>query len=69
MSKVLLHDALQASYGVKKGEDALKKAGYKYDSMLSSHNQKVWVNPQSKKMLFNVAGSHNVRDFVVTVVS
>lgn len=31
MSKVLLHDALQASYSVKKGEDALRKAGYKYD--------------------------------------
>jgi hypothetical protein len=69
MSKVLLHDALQASYGDKKGENALKKAGYKYDSMLSSHKQKVWVNPQSKKMLFNVAGSHNIRDFVITDVA
>jgi hypothetical protein len=69
MTKVLLHDALQASYGDKKGEDALRKAGYKYDSMLSSHKQKVWINPQTKKILFNVAGSHNVRDFVITDVA
>ena len=29
MSKVLLYDELQASYGDKKGENALKKARYK----------------------------------------
>ncbi len=69
MTRVLLHDALQASYGDKKGEDALRKAGYKYDSILSSHKLKVWINPQTKKMLFNVAGSHNVRDFVITDVA
>ena len=49
MTKVLLHDALQASYGDKKGEDALRKAGYKYDSMLSSHKQKVWVTHKLRK--------------------
>jgi predicted alpha/beta-fold hydrolase len=31
--------------------------------MLSNHNQQVWYNPNTKKMLFNVAGTHNLKDW------
>jgi hypothetical protein len=57
MGKVLLHDVLQASYHDEKGKRELAKNGYKYDSMLSSKNQQVWVNPKSHKLLFTVAGT------------
>jgi len=55
--KVKLHDVLQASYNDEKGKRELIKAGYKYDSMLSSKNNKVWVNPKKHKLLYTVAGT------------
>ena len=58
-----LYDALKSSYGDKKSQDKLKSSGYNYDSMLSNHNQQVWYNPNTKKMLFNVAGTHNLQDW------
>lgn len=58
-----LHDALKSSYGDRKARDQLKNSGYNYDSMLSNHNQQVWYNPNTKKMLFNVAGTHNLKDW------
>jgi len=58
-----LHDALKSSYGDKRSKEKLRNAGYKYDSMLSNHNQQVWYNPNDKKMLFNVAGTHNLKDW------
>jgi hypothetical protein len=60
---VKLYDALKSSYGDKKSQQQLKNAGYNYDSMLSNHNQQVWYNPNTKKMLFNVAGTHNLKDW------
>ena len=66
MTKIKFHDILQSSYGVKKYDDVLKRAGYNYDSMLSNHNQQVWFHPKKQKLLFNVAGSHNTKDFLIT---
>lgn len=60
---VNLYDALKSSYGNKRSQEQLKSAGYNYDSMLSNHNQQVWYNPNTKKMLFNVAGTHNLKDW------
>ncbi len=60
---IKLYDALKSSYGDKKSQQQLKNAGYNYDSMLSNHNQQVWYNPNTKKMLFNVAGTHNLKDW------
>lgn len=57
-----LYDALKSSYGDKKSKEQLSNAGYKYDSMLSNHNQQVWYNPNDKKLLYNVAGTHNLKD-------
>jgi dienelactone hydrolase len=59
---VSLYDTLKSSYGDKKAKDKLSQAGYRYDSMLSNHNQQVWYNPNEKKLLYNVAGTHNIRD-------
>ena len=63
MSKLTLYDALKSSYGDVQARDKLKSAGYNYDSMLSNHNQQVWVNPNEKKLLYNVAGTHNLTDW------
>jgi len=60
---VSLYDALKSSYGDRRSKEKLKNAGYNYDSMLSNHNQQVWYNPNDKKMLFNVAGTHNLKDW------
>ena len=60
---VKLYDALKSSYGDRQSQDKLKNAGYNYDSMLSNHNQQVWYNPNTKRILFNVAGTHNLKDW------
>lgn len=57
-----LYDSLKSSYGDKKARENLSNAGYNYDSMLSSKNQQVWYNPNDKKLLYNVAGTHNLAD-------
>lgn len=38
--------------------------GYTYDRKLSSHNQQVYYNPSSNHLIFNVTGTHNMRDLV-----
>jgi len=58
-----LYDTLKSSYGDKQASQKLANAGYKYDSMLSNHNQQVWYNPNEKKLLYNVAGTHNLADW------
>jgi hypothetical protein len=42
---VNLYDTLKSSYSDKMLSETLARAGYKYDSMLSNHNEQVWVNP------------------------
>lgn len=56
-----LFDVLKNSYRNK--SDAFNKQGYQYDKELSNHNQQVYFNPDSKKMLVSVAGTHNLRDW------
>ena len=62
MGKVKLYDALKASYGHKNNEANLIKNGYIKDNELSSHNQSVYYNPKKKKILYGVAGTHNLTD-------
>jgi hypothetical protein len=59
---VNLYDSLKSSYGDKKSREKIKNLGYNYDSMLSNHNQQVWYNPNENKLLYNVAGTHNLKD-------
>lgn len=58
-----LYDALKSSYGDKKSKEKLSNAGYNYDSILSNHNQQVYYNPKENKLLYNVAGTHNLKDW------
>jgi len=60
--KVDLHDALKASYGHKENENNILKKGYKKDTELSSHNQSVYYHPKKQKLLYTVAGTHNLSD-------
>lgn len=59
---ITLYDSLKSSYNDKNARTKLSNAGYKYDSMLSNHNQQVWYHPEQKKLLYNVAGTHNLKD-------
>lgn len=60
-ASVELHDVLKNSYKPK--ENAFKNQGYQFDKDLSNHNQQVYYNPNNKKLLFSVAGTHNLSDW------
>lgn len=36
--------------------------GYQLDNELSDHNQSVYYNPENRKLLYSVTGSHNLSD-------
>ena len=55
-----LHDVLKNSYSNKHRENM---NGYKLDKELSSTNQQVYYNPEHKKLVVSVAGTHNLRDW------
>jgi len=57
-----LYDTLNASYGDKKSEQKIMEQGYVKDSKLSSGNQQVYFNPNEKKLMMNIAGTHNWSD-------
>jgi hypothetical protein len=57
-----LYDAINSSYGDKDSNKKIEDKGYIKDIKLSNHNQSVYVNPNEKKMLFNVSGTHNLSD-------
>jgi tetratricopeptide (TPR) repeat protein len=58
--KLDLHDVLKNSYSNKHRENM---NGYKLDKELSNHNQQVYYNPEHKKIVVSVAGTHNARDW------
>lgn len=66
---VNLYDALSSSYGNKQSTEKIEKAGYIKDDNLSNHNESVFYNPTSKKLLYSVAGSHNLYDWIVPDVA
>jgi len=45
----------------------MNKYGYKIDNDLSNENQQVYFNPDKKKLLMNVTGSHNLSDAMTDV--
>ena len=55
-----LHDVLKNSYSKNHKENM---NGYKIDKELSNHNQQVYYNPEHKKLVVSVAGTHNLRDW------
>jgi hypothetical protein len=61
-----LYDSLRVGYisdENNKGAE-MAKYGYQIDKKLSNENQQVYYNPESKKLLYNVTGSHNLTDWV-----
>jgi hypothetical protein len=64
MTDVNLYDVLKASYKDKnKQENTLKKFGYQRDNDLSSENHQAYYNPNNKKLIFSVTGTHNLSDW------
>jgi len=62
-NKINLYNALNNSYASRdKQKGAFKNQGYVFDSDLSNDNQQVYYNPGQKKLLYSIAGTHNLRD-------
>ena len=61
---ISLKTAIQSSYGNKKAKQKILNEGYVKDKKLSSANQKVFYNPETGNLLFNVAGSRTAKDFL-----
>jgi len=59
-----LYDTLHYSYQpLKEQKKFYKTKGYYLDKKLSNDNQQVLYNPTSKKLLYNIAGTHNLKDW------
>lgn len=61
-----LYDSLRVGYigdENKQGKE-MGRFGYQIDKKLSNENQQVYYNPETKKLLYNVTGSHNLSDWV-----
>jgi len=61
-----LYDSLRIGYlpsETKQGQE-MSKYGYQIDKGLSNENQQVYYNPENKKLLYNVTGSHNLGDWI-----
>jgi len=63
---ISLKTAIKSAYGDKKSKQKIIKEGFVKDKKLSSGNQKIFFNPSTNSLLFNIAGSHNIADFAYT---
>jgi hypothetical protein len=61
-----LYDSLRVGYlpSEKQQGQEMAKYGYFIDKKLSNDNQQVYYNPETKKLLYNVTGSHSLQDWV-----
>jgi len=61
-----LYDTLRVGYlpNEKQQGSEMAKYGYQIDKKLSNDNQQVYYNPETKKLLYNVTGSHSLQDWV-----
>ena len=58
------YDSLKASYNnPHEQKTSLSRYGYERDDVLSDHNQQAYYNKTTKKLLYNVTGTHNLRDW------
>ena len=64
MSRLNITDVVKAGYDPNK-RNVVTNSGYRYDDDLSNHNQQVYYNPNEKKLLVNVTGSHNAKDWLI----
>ena len=62
-NKISFHKAVKNSYASRdKQKEAFKNEGFVYDSDLSNHNEQVYYSPSQKKLLYTIAGTHNLSD-------
>ena len=61
---ISLKSAVKSAYGDKKSKQKILNKGYVKDKRLSSANQKIFYNPDTGNLLFNVAGSRTAKDFL-----
>ena len=63
---ISLYDSLRIGYigDIKKQGNEMSKYGYQIDKGLSNDNQQVYYNPDNKKLLYNITGSHTLQDWV-----
>jgi len=61
-----LYDTLRVGYLPSESQQGkqMSKYGYQIDKGLSNENQQVYYNPENKKLLYNITGSHNLTDWV-----
>ena len=61
-----LYDTLRVGYLPSESQQGreMAKYGYQIDKGLSNDNQQVYYNPETKKLLYNVTGSHTLGDWV-----
>lgn len=57
-----VYTALKASYRDKGAAQRLTQSGFLQDTGMSDHRQQVWYNPNEKKLLMTVAGTHTRHD-------
>ena len=61
---ISLKTVVKSAYGDKKSKQKILNEGYVKDKKLSSANKKVFFNPNTNSLLFNVAGSRTAKDFL-----
>ena len=58
------YDSLKASYtNPHEQKTSLSRYGYGRDDALSNHNQQAYYNKTTKKLLYNVTGTHDLGDW------
>ena len=58
------YQSLKASYrNPREQKTSLSRYGYERDNALSDHNQQAYYNKTTKKLLYNVTGTHNLKDW------
>ena len=58
-----LYDVLKASYATADDQrSSLGRYGYQRDDDLSNDNEQVYYNPIKQKIIYDVAGTHNLKD-------
>jgi hypothetical protein len=60
---VQLYDVVQSSFkDANQQRSNLEKHGYKRDDEISNHNRQVYFNPEKNDLIYNITGSHNLKD-------
>ena len=59
-----MYDVLKASYkNSHEQATSLSRFGYARDEELSNDNQQAYFNPEKKKLIYTVTGTHNLKDW------